>query len=125
MSEVSSVSNASLSFSSLAGWKERGLLDSFLSLTDSMWRLRAFGDFLSYCLVAEGAVDVAGEPEVSLWDLAAPSILVTEAGGCFTALDGTPGPHGGDALASNGILHQEVLDRLGATASSVESTNAG
>lgn len=113
VSGVSSLADASLSFSSLNGWKERGLLDNFLALTEDMWRLRGFGDFFSYCLVAEGAVDVAGEPEVSLWDLAAPCILVTEAGGSFTALNGTPGPHGGNVVASNGILHQEVLQRLG------------
>lgn len=113
VSEVSSLADASLSFSSLSGWKKRGLLDNFLSLTDDMWRLRGFGDFFSYCLVAEGAVDVAGEPEVSLWDLAAPCILITEAGGTFTALDGTAGPHGGNVVASNGVLHQDVLQRLG------------
>jgi histidinol-phosphatase len=63
-------------------------------------------------LVAEGAVDVAAEPEVALHDLAAPSIVVTEAGGRFTALDGVAGPAGGSALATNGLLHDEVLARL-------------
>ena len=59
-----------LSFSSLAGWAERGLREKFVDLTDAVWRVRAFGDFYSYCLVAEGAVDIAAEPEVSVWDLA-------------------------------------------------------
>ena len=72
----------------------------------------AYGDFLSYCLVAEGAVDVAAEPEVSVWDLAALDIVVREAGGQFTSLDGATGPHGGSAVATNGLLHQDVLSRL-------------
>ena len=63
----------------------------FIELTDTVWRVRGYGDFLSYCLLAEGAVDIAAEPEVKLWDLAALDILVREAGGAFTNLDGTAG----------------------------------
>jgi len=77
-----------------------------------VWRVRAYGDFLSYCLVAEGAVDIAAEPEVSVWDLAALDILVREAGGTLSGLDGTPGPHRGSAVATNGLLHEEVLTTL-------------
>ena len=77
-----------------------------------MWRVRAFGDFLSYCLVAEGAVDIAAEPEVSVWDLAPLDILIREAGGAFTGLDGAGGPHAGSAVATNRLLHDEVLDAL-------------
>jgi histidinol-phosphatase len=55
--------------------------------------------------VAEGAADIAAEPEVSVWDLAALDILVREAGGAFISLDGTAGPHGGSAVATNGLLH--------------------
>ena len=64
--------------------------DRFLDLTDEVWRVRAFGDFLSYCFVAEGAVDIAAEPEVSVWDLAPLDILVREAGGTFTAWTAQP-----------------------------------
>jgi histidinol-phosphatase len=81
--------------------------------------VRAFGDFLSYCLVAEGAVDVAAEPEVSVWDLAPLDILVREAGGTFTSLDGSTGPHGGSAVATNGLLHDQVLGSLQAEQSTV------
>ena len=63
-------------------------------------------------MLAEGAADIAAEPEVSLWDLAPLDILVREAGGRFSALDGSPGPHGGSAVASNGLLHSDVLSRL-------------
>lgn len=110
VSGVEKLSDASLSFSSLAGWRERGLREKFVALSDETWRLRGYGDFFSYCLVAEGAVDIAAEPEVSLWDLAALSVLVTEAGGTFTSLAGAPGPHGGDAVATNGTLHSAVLN---------------
>lgn len=112
VSSVAQLDSASLSFSSLSGWAQRGLRERFIELTDAVWRVRAYGDFLSYCLVAEGAVDIAAEPEVSLWDLAALDILVREAGGQFTGLDGAAGPHGGDAVATNGRLHEQVLSRL-------------
>ncbi len=112
VSAVAELRSASLSFSSLSGWAERGLRDRFVELTDAVWRVRAYGDFLSYCLVAEGAVDIAAEPEVSVWDLAALDILVREAGGALTSLDGTAGPHGGSAVATNGALHRQVLAGL-------------
>jgi histidinol-phosphatase len=112
VSSVADLESASLSFSSLSGWAERGLRDRFIELTDTVWRVRAYGDFLSYCLLAEGAVDIAAEPEVSLWDLAALDIVVREAGGAFTNLAGASGPHGGSAVATNGLLQDDVLNRL-------------
>jgi histidinol-phosphatase len=110
VSAVSDLAAASLSFSSLSAWGARR--DRFLALTDAVWRVRGYGDFYSYCLVAEGAVDVAAEPEVSVWDLAPLDILVREAGGAFSNLAGAPGPHGGSAVATNGSLHDDVLGRL-------------
>ena len=111
VSGVDDLASASLSYSDLTtGWG--GLRSRFLALTDAVWRVRGYGDFWSYCLVAEGAVDVAVEPEVKLWDLAPLDILVREAGGRFTNLDGAPGPHGGSAVATNGLLHDDVLSRL-------------
>lgn len=114
VSKVANISDCSISNSSLTGWADRGLRENFITLTDDAWRLRGFGDFFSYCLVAEGAVDVAAEPEVSLWDLAALAILVEEAGGRFTSLNGVDGPHGGDAVATNGLLHDSVVKHIGA-----------
>jgi histidinol-phosphatase len=64
-------------------------------------------------LVAEGAVDLAAEPELALHDMAAVEVIVREAGGVFTSLDGEPGPSGGNALASNGKLHDQALAFLG------------
>jgi histidinol-phosphatase len=110
VSGVDVLDAASLSFSDLTGWEERR--PRFLDLTDAVWRVRGYGDFWSYCLVAEGAVDIVAEPEVKLWDLAPLDILVREAGGHFSNVDGAAGPHGGSAVATNGLLHAEVLRRL-------------
>jgi histidinol-phosphatase len=111
VSGVEHIASASLTYSDLTtGWD--GLRSRFLELTDEVWRVRGYGDFWSYCLVAEGAVDVAVEPEVKLWDLAALDILVREAGGAFTSLEGAAGPHGGSAVATNGLLHDAVLSKL-------------
>ena len=115
VSGVTKLGDASLSYSSLGGWSERGLLDNFIGLTRSVWRTRAYGDFWSHVLVAEGAVDMSAEPEVSLWDLAALQVIVEEAGGTFTDLGGRPTPDGGSAVASNGLLHTEVLKKLART----------
>ncbi|WP_426298527.1 histidinol-phosphatase [Arthrobacter sp. R-11] len=112
VSNVSRLSDASLSYSEISEWKKQGSLDSFLDLEDAVWRSRAYGDFWSYCLVAEGAVDIAAEPELELYDMAALVPIVTEAGGRFTSLDGKDGPFGGNAVASNSILHSEVLKKL-------------
>jgi histidinol-phosphatase len=113
VSDVASLTDASLSYASLGGWEKSGKLDAFTDLMRSVWRTRAYGDFWSYMLVAEGAVDIAVEPELELYDMAALAVIVTEAGGEFTALDGKPGPNGSNALATNGRLHAEVLGRLG------------
>ncbi|MBP3222865.1 MAG: histidinol-phosphatase [Actinomycetaceae bacterium] len=112
-SSVSHIQDASFSYSSLTGWKDLNLRDSFLQLTDTCWRTRAFGDFFSYMLVAEGAVDIAAEPELNLYDMAALVPIVREAGGTFTSLDGQDGPWGTNALASNTLLHKEALKFLG------------
>ena len=112
VSRVGRLGDASLSYSSLDGWREGGRGRSFLNLTSDMWRTRAYGDFWSYMLVAEGAVDIAAEPELELHDMAALVPIVREAGGRFTSLDGEDGPFGGHALATNGLLHDDVLARL-------------
>ncbi len=112
VSGVNRLSDASFSYSDISGWEERGLLDGFLDLGRAVWRTRGYGDFYSYMLLAEGTVDIAAEPEVSLWDLAALIPIVTEAGGRFTDLSGATGPAGGSAVATNGHLHDSVLKYL-------------
>ncbi|MDX6217650.1 MAG: histidinol-phosphatase, partial [Frankiales bacterium] len=95
VSSVGSLSDAHLSYSSLTGWESQGRLEGVLQLSRDCWRTRAFGDFWSHVLVAEGAVDASFEPEVSLWDLAALQVIVEEAGGRFTSLAGDARPDGG------------------------------
>jgi histidinol-phosphatase len=112
VSRVSSLADASLSYASLGGWADLGLRDAFVALMDQVWRTRAYGDFWSYMLLAEGAVDLAAEPELSLWDMAALAPIVTGAGGRFTGLNGVDGVHQGNAAASNGLLHDALLAAL-------------
>jgi len=113
VSGVRSCADASLSYSEPAEWQAAGRARQFQALLDACWRTRAYGDFYSYMLLAEGAVDIAAEPELSLWDIAALVPIVTQAGGRFTAIDGQPS--GGitfSALATNGPLHPEVVALL-------------
>jgi histidinol-phosphatase len=113
VSRVAQLGDASLSYASLAGWADRGRRDAFVALTDQVWRTRAYGDFWSYMLVAEGAVDLAAEPELALWDMVALAPIVTEAGGRFTGLDGVDGVRSASAAASNGLLHEALLAAIG------------
>lgn len=112
VSKVSEISASSISYSSLDGWAESARLRAFMRLTQAAWRTRAFGDFWSYMLVAEGAVDIACEPELEVYDMAALIPIVTEAGGTFTSVEGEAGPWHGSAVATNGLLHDDVLDML-------------
>jgi len=112
VSQVAELSDAVLSHASLTSWEEHGLGEQFLALARGCWRTRGFGDFWSHMLVAEGVVDLAVEPEVELWDLAAPQVIVEEAGGRFTDLGGTPTAAGGSSVSTNGLLHDRVLATL-------------
>lgn len=112
VSRVEDLEHASISYSSLDGWLERDRGAQFLELQSACWRSRAFGDFWSYMLVAEGAVDIACEPELEVHDMAALVAVVEEAGGRFTSLTGEDGPWGGNAVATNGPLHDDVLAAL-------------
>lgn len=109
VSSVSTLSDAFLSFASVEGWRTANRLPQFLDLAEQVWRSRAYGDFWSHMMVAEGAVDLACEPEVSLWDLAALQVIVEEAGGRFTDLRGRRGPDGGTIMTTNGHLHDSAL----------------
>ena len=110
VSKVSKLSDASISYSDLIGWGERKA--KFVALQEKVWRTRGHGDFWSHMLVAEGAVDIAVEPSLSLWDMAALDVIVREAGGKFTNIDGKAGPHGGSAISSNGLLHSDFIKEI-------------
>jgi histidinol-phosphatase len=112
VSRVAELADAVLAYSSLGSWEEHGLGERFTALARRCWRTRGFGDFWSHMLVAEGAADIACEPEVALWDLAPLQVIVEEAGGRFTDLGGTARADGGSAVTSNGLLHDRVLATL-------------
>ena len=112
VSGVGSMDDASLSYSSIHGWVETSRGQQFVDLMRGCWRTRAYGDFWSYMLLAEGSVDIATEPELALHDMAALDVIVREAGGRFTNLDGADGPHGPGAIATNGLLHDAVVQQL-------------
>ena len=109
VSAVSDLSDAQLSYDSVVGFEPYGLEAQFLDLSRRCSRTRGLGDFWSHVLVAEGAVDIAVEPAVSLWDVAGVQVIVEEAGGRFTDLAGNARPDGGSAVSTNGLLHDEVL----------------
>ena len=109
VSGVRSLDDAFVSYNAIQGWDEAGWLEPLLALTRRSWRSRALGDFWSYMLVAEGQLDVAGEHDLKVYDIAALIPVVTEAGGRFSSLDGLAGPWHGTALATNGALHDDVL----------------
>jgi hypothetical protein len=115
VSNVASIEDASLSYASISAWVESHQGQQFVDLLRRCWRTRAYGDFWSYMLLAEGAVDIACEPELALHDMAACSIIATEAGGKFTDLDARPGPRGTGGYATNGRLHYAVLQQLAST----------
>jgi histidinol-phosphatase len=112
VSGVRDLGDAQLSYGGLESWREIGRLDAFLELALRCWRSRGFGDFWSYMLLAEGAVEIALDAEATLWDLAAPRLVVEEAGGRFTDLAGEPTAAGGSAIATNGLLHEAARTLL-------------
>jgi histidinol-phosphatase len=110
VSKVSALSDASISYSDFVGWGDR--LEPFQKMLAGAWRTRGIGDFWSHMLVAEGAVDVAVEPSLAVWDMAALDIIVREAGGTFTNTAGQNGPFGGSGVSTNGLLHNAVINGL-------------
>ncbi len=109
VSGIAEISNASFSYSDAIGWPEN---DALSSLNSSTWRQRAYGDFWSHMLVAEGAVDISAEPKLGAWDIAALIPIIEEAGGKATAFDGSPALQGGSLVVTNGLLHDRVIHQL-------------
>jgi len=112
VSRIATVGDAQMSYDSVPGFEACGMGKRFLDLARRCWRTRGLGDFWSHVLVAEGAIDIAVEPEVSVWDVAAIQVIVEEAGGRFTDLSGAARPDGGSAVSTNGLLHDDVLAAL-------------
>ena len=113
VSAISQLDDAQLCFAGFEEWQETGRLDSLIELGARCWRTRGYGDFWQYMLVAEGVLEIAIDPVASLWDLAVPLVVVQEAGGRFTDLAGVAGADGGDAIATNGRLHDAARGFVG------------
>jgi histidinol-phosphatase len=109
VSKIDQLSDAQLAWSGIEEWDAIGRFDKLVELGRACWRTRGVGDAWQYMLVAEGAAELATDPEATLWDLAAVSIVVEEAGGRFTSISGVEGPGAGSGLASNGLLHDAAL----------------
>lgn len=112
VSRVGTLQDASFSYSDSAGWAERGASAGLAQLTSQTWRQRAYGDFWSHMLVAEGAVDIAAEPQLETYDMAALIPIVHEAGGRITSYGGGSALGGGSAVTTNGLLHSAVIAAL-------------
>jgi len=112
VSGVDSLTEATLSYNNLQTWDQYGYLDRLVALARGVGRTRAFGDLWSYMLVAEGAIDIAGEFDVKPWDIAALVPIVAEAGGRVTTVTGGTALDELSVVASNGLLHDEVLAAL-------------
>ncbi|MET1052564.1 MAG: inositol monophosphatase family protein [Mycetocola sp.] len=113
VSGVAELADASLSFQSIEQWDDAGYLDQLIGLTRAVWRDRAYGDMWSYGMLAEGLIDVVAEFGVKEYDIAPFAILVREAGGTFSAIDGEDTIAGRSALATNGAIHDAVLTTIG------------
>lgn len=122
VSSVDAIENASLSFQSIAQWDEAGYLDSLIDLSRDVWRDRAFGDMWSYGLLAEGLIDVVAEFDVKEYDIAPFAVIVEEAGGRFTAIDGANSIAERSSLATNGVLHDAIVTHIARSHSSPSTT---
>lgn len=112
VSATAALDEASVSFQSISQWDHAGYLEKLIDLTRAVWRDRAYGDLWAYTLVAEGLIDAAGEFGVKAYDVAPLALLIEEAGGRFSSVTGESGPWHGNSLASNGLLHDELLRRI-------------
>lgn len=117
VSQVADLADASLSFQSIAQWRDAGRLDALHALGERVWRDRAYGDLWSYCLLAEGLVDIVSEFDLKPWDIAAAVPIIEAAGGRVTSVTGSA-LGDGSVLATNGRLHDAVLDVLAGGAAS-------
>jgi histidinol-phosphatase len=113
VSDVGKLSDAQLCFGGLEEWEQVGRVESLMELGRACWRSRGFGDFWGYMIVAEGGAEIMLDPVVSVWDLAAPLVIVEEAGGRFTDFSGARTAAGGDALGTNGPVHDAALAIVG------------
>jgi histidinol-phosphatase len=112
VSRIDRIDEAQVLYAGIVDVEASGRAPGFRRLLAEAWRERGFGDFWGYSLVAEGAAEAMVEVDLQVWDAAAPTLIVEEAGGRVTDFDGRRGLDGKTFLATNGILHEEIRQRL-------------
>jgi histidinol-phosphatase len=115
VSNVATTAGGMIVFGDVEAWAGTAQQGRFLSVIQGAQRSRGFGDFWGHMLVARGAAVAMIEPELSEWDYAPLVVIVTEAGGRVTQIDGSPPVHGGSLVSSNGLVHDEVMRGLAGT----------
>lgn len=110
VSNLADLEHASLSYNNLQLWDSAGYLEPLIQFSRKIWRTRAYGDFYSYMLLAEGSVDIVAEHDLKIYDIAALVPIVEQAGGTFSAIDGQLTEQTSSVLATNGKLHKLCLN---------------
>jgi histidinol-phosphatase len=112
VSTIAQLDQALFCYESPAWFHKNGMTAVFDDLNRSTALQRGLCDAYGHMLVASGRAEVVVEPQLSVWDVAATSLVVNEAGGRFSDLAGTPSIRSGNAVVTNGVLHDAVLQRL-------------
>ena len=110
VSKVSRLEDCSLSYNNLQPWQKTGFLPQLLELSERVWRTRAYGDFWSYMLLAEGSVDVVAEHDLKIYDIAALVPIIEQAGGSISQLQGPLTEQSSSVLATNSLLHSKIQE---------------
>lgn len=112
VSKTTRLADAMFCTSEVKSYFDIGRGQAFLDMQQAVWIARTWGDCYGYLLVATGRVDIMIDPQMAVWDAAALLPIIEEAGGTFTDWNGVPTIHGGEGVATNGLLSAEVLARL-------------
>lgn len=112
VSSIDTLREGMLVFGGIDIFRQAGRWSAFERLVRASGRQRGFGDYFGHTFVARGQAEAMVEIDVKPWDLAAIKILIEEAGGRFTDFSGRPTIYGGNAVASNGVLHEDILRLL-------------
>ena len=113
VSRVAQLSEAMLTHTSIPGFVRVGRAQELVDLAGRCWDARGLGNSMSHLAVARGTADIGWTSRANVWDFAALSLIVREAGGRFTDRSPDDAKLGGTGLSSNGVLHDEVLKMIG------------
>jgi histidinol-phosphatase len=112
VSKVSRLEDSSVSYNNLQLWQKSKFMPQLLELSETVWRTRAYGDFWSYMLLAEGSVDVVAEHDLKIYDIAALVPIIEQAGGSISDLQGPLTEQSSSVLATNSLLHSKLQEHF-------------